>query len=73
MKREFDVIVEQDAGGYFVASVPELRGCQTQARMLGQLRERVREAIELCLADERQPAQQIEFVGVWQIGLQSGR
>jgi predicted RNase H-like HicB family nuclease len=49
-KREFSVIVEKDAEGYYVASVPELRGCHTQARSLDQLLERVSEAIALCLA-----------------------
>ena len=49
MKREFDVIIEQDSKGYFVASVPELRGCHTQAKSLDVLMKRIREAIELCL------------------------
>jgi predicted RNase H-like HicB family nuclease len=49
MSREFDVVIERDAEGFCVASVPALRGCHTQARSLDQLMERVREAIELCL------------------------
>ena len=52
-KREFSVIVERDKDGYYVASVPELRGCHTQARSLDKLMDRVREAIELCLDVER--------------------
>ena len=52
-KREFSVIVERDAEGYYVASVPELRGCHTQARSLDQLLERVREAIALCISRPR--------------------
>ena len=47
-KREFSVVIEQDSAGYFVASVPELRGCHTQAKSLDVLMKRVREAIELC-------------------------
>jgi predicted RNase H-like HicB family nuclease len=50
--REFSVIIERDEEGYYVASVPELRGCHTQAKSLDALMKRVREAIELCLADE---------------------
>lgn len=46
MKREFNVIIEQDADGYFVASVPNLLGCHTQAQTLDDLMERIREAIE---------------------------
>ncbi len=48
MKREFNVIIERDSEGFYVASVPALRGCHTQARSLDDLRQRLREAIELC-------------------------
>jgi predicted RNase H-like HicB family nuclease len=49
MKRDFNVIIERDSEGYYVASVPALRGCHTQARSLDDLMQRLREAIELCL------------------------
>ncbi|MBU4225643.1 MAG: type II toxin-antitoxin system HicB family antitoxin [Chloroflexi bacterium] len=49
MTREFSVIVERDSEGWYVASVPELSGCHTQAKSLDKLMERIREAIELCL------------------------
>jgi len=39
MARESSVIIERDADGYFVASVPVLRGCYTQATSLDELRE----------------------------------
>jgi len=52
MTREFSVIVERDSEGYYVASVPELRGCHTQARSLDTLMERTREAIMLFLEAE---------------------
>ncbi len=45
MTYQFDVIIEQDAEGYFVASVPALPGCHTQAKSLDVLMERIREAI----------------------------
>lgn len=32
MKREFNIIIERDADGYFLASVPNLPGCHTQAK-----------------------------------------
>ena len=34
MSREFSVVIEKDEDGYFVASVPTLRGCHTQAKSL---------------------------------------
>ena len=51
MAREFNVVIEKDADGYFVASVPALRGCHTQAKSLDVLMKRVKEAIWLCLED----------------------
>ena len=48
-KRNFKIIIEQDEDGYFVGSAPALPGCHTQAKSLGELKERMREAIGLCL------------------------
>ena len=50
--REFKVLVERDSDGWYVASVPELRGCYTQAMSLATLMIRIREAISLCLATD---------------------
>ena len=50
MKKELNVLVERDRDGFYVASVPSLKGCHTQARSLDELMERIREAAELCLA-----------------------
>jgi len=47
-QQQYKVVIEQDSDGYFVASVPALPGCVTQAKTLSQLNQRVREAIELC-------------------------
>jgi predicted RNase H-like HicB family nuclease len=49
MVKEFSVIIERDTKGYYVASVPALRGCHTQTKSLDELMVRVREAVELCL------------------------
>jgi len=67
MKRKFKVVVEKDADGYFVASVPALRGCHTQAKSLDVLMKRVKEAIELCLEVEEPAAN--EFVGVQRVAV----
>jgi len=64
MTREFDVVVERDEAGYYVASVPALRGCHTQVKSLDGLMSRIQEAIELCLEVEGEPAEDLEFVGV---------
>jgi predicted RNase H-like HicB family nuclease len=67
MTREFSVIIERDSEGYYVGSVPELRGCHTQARSLDTLMKRIREAIELCLEVEAEDAPLQEFVGIQRI------
>ena len=67
MQREFTVVVERDEEGYYVASVPALPGCHTQARSLDQLMQRVREAIEVCLEDAGTERPSLEFVGVQRV------
>ena len=67
MKRDFSVVIERDSEGYYVASVPGLPGCHTQARSLDELMERVREAIELCLEVEQTEAERLDFVGIQKI------
>ena len=47
MAKKFSVIVERDEDGYYIASVPELPGCHTQARTLDELAKRIREAVLL--------------------------
>jgi predicted RNase H-like HicB family nuclease len=67
MKREFNVVIEMDSEGYYVATVPELRGCHTQAKSLDTLMKRVREAIELCLEIEGEPEKSTRFIGMQRI------
>ncbi|KAB2911011.1 MAG: type II toxin-antitoxin system HicB family antitoxin [Hyphomicrobiaceae bacterium] len=68
MKREFTVIVERDEDGFYVASVPALAGCHTQARSLDDLMQRIQEAIAVCLEDSDGAAlPTLEFVGVQRV------
>ncbi|MEX2300384.1 MAG: type II toxin-antitoxin system HicB family antitoxin [Bryobacterales bacterium] len=64
MVRDFHVVVERDAEGFYVASVPRLPGCHTQARTREELTQRIQEAIELWLEVEGQPPEQLDFVEV---------
>lgn len=62
---KFAVIVERDEDGYYVASVPELPGCHTQAKTLDELMKRIKEAIEAYLeAEGVEPRQSVEFIGL---------
>lgn len=71
MDRQFDVAIEKDADGYYVASVPRLRGCHTQARSLDELLTRIREAIEVCLEVEGENQEPLDFVGVQRVAVSS--
>lgn len=51
VNRTFNVVVTQDEDGWFVGRVPELRGCHSQGKTVKQLKERIKEAILLCLED----------------------
>ena len=59
----FGVVIRQDEDGYYVAAVPELPGCHTQAKSLDELMIRIREAILLCLEVE-ECREMGSFIGV---------
>jgi predicted RNase H-like HicB family nuclease len=62
---KFAVIVEKDEEGIYVASVPDLPGCHTQAKTLDQLTKRIKEAITVYLEVEAvKPKEGIELVGL---------
>lgn len=66
-KYNFTILIEKDEDGIFVASVPALKGCHTQANSIEELLPRIKEAIELCLKDEGEEFTQNQFVGIQQI------
>jgi predicted RNase H-like HicB family nuclease len=69
MAKRFSVIIERDREGCYVASVPVLRGCHSQARSLDELISRTKEAIELCLEVEGKELEPLDFVGVQQVSV----
>jgi len=71
MTRQLDVVVERDAEGWFVASVPALPGCHTQARSLDELMVRVREAIGVCLEEQGASGEDLDFVGVQRVTVEA--
>jgi len=67
--KEFSVVVERDEEGFYVASVPALPGCHTQAKSLDKLMERIREAIGLYLEVEGERLESLEFIGVQRVSV----
>lgn len=67
LPRQFDIVIERDEEGYYIASVPQIPGCHTQARSLDEITQRIREAIELCLEVEGAPERNLEFIGIQRI------
>jgi len=67
-QQKFTVLIERDEDGYYVATVPSLRGCHTEAKTLDTPMKRTREAIALCLAtDGIVPS--LELIGIQQISV----
>lgn len=68
MAREYTVVIEHDEEGYYVATVPTLPGCHTQAKSLDELEDRVKEAILLCLEVQGDEAYEpVTLVGIHRV------
>lgn len=67
--REYVAVIERDEEGWYIASVPALPGCHTQARSLDELSKRIKEAILLCLdvKGEKETEPVLEFVGLQKV------
>lgn len=69
-KYNFPVLIEQDEDGMYLATVPDLKGCHTQAKTMEELFRRIKEAIDLCVEVERErlgKLPQLKFIGVQQV------
>lgn len=70
MKRLFTYVIEKDEDGYYIADVPGLPGCHTQAKSLDELENRIREAIAVYLGENSDFKALTQFIGVQQIEVQ---
>ncbi len=76
---QFKVLIEQDEDGVYVASVPELPGTYTQGKTLEEVRNRIKEAIELVLESDKDlkeeklesPKSKSNFFGIEEITVRS--
>ncbi len=70
-KHVFQVIVEQDEAGLFVAECPALKACYTQGRTYEEVMTNIKDVIALCLEvlqdrGKRVPSQP-EIIGVCRV------
>ena len=67
MLRKFTAVIEKDSDtGLYVGYVPGFPGAHTQAETMDELRENLREVIEMLLEDG-EPAFETEFVGTQEV------
>ena len=64
MKREYNIIIEKDSDGFYIGSVPELKGCNSQAKSMDQLMVRMKEVIELSEVVMGKRNKRTKFVGI---------
>jgi len=64
---DFDVLIEQDEDGVYVARVSEIEGCYTQGKTLQEVLERIKEAIEVCLEADKKEVNPMRFVGIQRV------
>ena len=67
----FDVIIEKDEDGWYIADVPAIQGCHTQGKTKKEVLENIKEAIELCLEikAERKARKSNGFVAVEKVSV----
>lgn len=67
---EFDVIIEQDEDGIYVAYVPELPGCHTQGETIDEVLANIKEAMEIYLEHTKNKENEaMRFVAVHRVGV----
>ena len=71
MEKTFDVLIEQDEDGIYVAKVPEIDGCYTQGKTLQEVVDRIKEAIEVCLEADKEDVKPLKFIGIQRVQIEN--
>ena len=65
MKNHYPIIVEQDSDGVFIVGCPLFEGCRSYGHIVDEALDNIKEAIELCIEEERDKQLPINtFVGI---------
>lgn len=66
--RCYQVVIEQDEDGYFVAEVPGIRACYTQGETYEEVIENIKDVLRMCLEEMKsrgeEPPEQSEIIGI---------
>ena len=57
----FQVVLELDEDGFYVADVPALEGCHTQGRSVEEALAKIREVIAMCVQELREDGKEIQI------------
>ena len=69
---DFNVIIEKGEDGFYISEVVGLSGCHTQAKTIDELLIRTKEAIELCLEEEKDENNLVDkFIGLQKIRIEN--
>lgn len=71
MERTFEVLIERDEDGWYVASVPAMVGCHTQGEALEEALSNIKEAILLCLESGDEPREGVQFIGMQRVTVEA--
>jgi len=55
----FQVIIEQDEAGYFVAECPALKACYTQGKTFEEAVQNIKDVIALCLEEMKEKRKKV--------------
>jgi predicted RNase H-like HicB family nuclease len=67
MKYNYTVLIEQGEDGAYIATIPAIKSCYTQADTIPDLLSKTKEAIELCLEANGELPLPNRFIGVQQM------
>jgi predicted RNase H-like HicB family nuclease len=70
-RRVFQIIIEQDEAGYYVAECPALKACYTQGKTYEEVIANIKDVIAMCLEDLKERGERIprqpEIIGVQRV------
>jgi len=70
-QQHFPIIIEQDEDQYYIVSCPTLKGCHSYGETIPEAMDNIKEAILLCLEDDKVSDTKNNFVGFRDLTIQA--